>query len=71
MKRLGEIYENDFNYYASLKNTEFFSGVQDELGQSVAVLRELERIANNYERTEIAALMRKKYEMAESKLYAK
>jgi len=54
-----------------LKNTEFFSGVQDELGQSVAVLRELERIANNYERTEIAALMRKKYEMAESKLYAK
>ncbi len=71
MKRLGEIYENDFNYYASLKNTEFFSGVQDELGQSVAVLRELERIANNYERTEIAAIMRKKYEMAESKLYTK
>jgi tetratricopeptide (TPR) repeat protein len=71
MKRLGEVYENDFNYYASLANSEFFKGVQDELGQSVAVFRELERIANNYERTEIASIMRKKYEAAESKLYSK
>ncbi|MFM7903559.1 MAG: hypothetical protein ACKPAD_16435 [Bacteroidota bacterium] len=71
MNRLGEIYQNDFNYYVSLANSEFFSGVQDELGQSIAVFRELERIANNYGRSEIASGMRKKYEAAETRLLGK
>jgi hypothetical protein len=63
MKRLIEVYENDFKYYASLNNTEFFKGVKDGLGQSDYVFREVARIANEYERTEIDSIIRTKYDV--------
>jgi hypothetical protein len=71
MNRLGAIYENDFNYYASLNNTRYFSAIQDEVGQCLAVFRELERIANANGRTEVASAMAKRFEASEKKLYSK
>lgn len=71
MNRLGAIYENDFNYYASLNNTRYFNAIQDEVGQCLAVFRELERIANANGRSEVASSMAKRFEASEKRLYAK
>lgn len=44
-RRIGEIYLDDLNYYASLRGTSHFATVEREAGQAQAVLNELVRLA--------------------------
>jgi hypothetical protein len=71
VKRLADIYENDLGYYTSLGSTKFFSSVQNEAGQCVAVIRELQRISDRAGQKEIAADLQKRFELAEQKFYSR
>lgn len=61
MKRLGEIYENDVEYYHSLLGSLHFNSISDEAGQCLAVFRELDRICTNNGRTKIADEMKARF----------
>jgi hypothetical protein len=49
--RMADIYENELNYYFSLKGTEYLKYVDREMNQAMAIFGELIRIAkaNNQE----------------------
>jgi tetratricopeptide (TPR) repeat protein len=47
VRRLREIYEDNFNYYASLKGTPHFKNAEQEMQQSIAVIQELLRMARD------------------------
>jgi hypothetical protein len=61
MKRLGEIYEDDIEYYHSLLGSRHFNSIQDEAGQCLAVFRELDRICTIHGRTKIAEEMKARF----------
>ena len=69
VKRLAEIYEDDLNYYFSLKGTSYLKGVEKDLNQAMAVYQELIRQAKDAGQTEIADELEKKFKDIEKKYY--
>lgn len=46
VKRLADIYEDDMNYYLSLRGTDYAKSVDRETNQGMAVMQELKRMAS-------------------------
>jgi len=70
LKRLADIYENDIEYYLSLKGTKYFKVVEKDLGQGIAVMQELNRLANNSGQDVLAKEMEARFKNIEKKYYA-
>jgi hypothetical protein len=59
-KRMAEIYENEMDYYLSLKRTSYFSSIDRESNQAYAIYGELIRMARQYGHADVAKEMEKK-----------
>ena len=71
LNRLADIYENDLEYYFSLKGTKYFKLVEREMGQGIAVMQELGRLARNSGQQELAKEMEDRFKVIEGKFYSK
>lgn len=71
IRRLADIYENDLDYYFSLKGTKYFKLVEREMGQGVAVMQELERMARNAGQQQVAKEMEARFKKVEAKYYGR
>ena len=65
--RLADITEDDLNYYFSLGGTQYFSNVERELNQSMAVIMELSRLAKLSKQDKLAADMDARFKKLESR----
>ena len=70
MKRLAEIYENEIEYYLSLKGTKYFKLVEKDLGQGIAVMQELGRMARNSGQDALSEEMEARFKTIEQKYYS-
>jgi hypothetical protein len=70
LKRLADIYEDDLEYYFSLKGTKYFKLVDREMGQALAVMQELGRLARNSGQAPLAKEMEDRFKNIEQKYYA-
>lgn len=71
IRRLAEIYEKEFDYYNSLKGTKYSKLVERELGQSVAVIQELGRLARGSAQADLVKEMDDLFKSVEKKYYDK
>ena len=69
--RMADIYENDIEYYLSLKGTKYFKLVEKDLGQGIAVVQELGRMARNSGQDALTKEMETRYKAIEGKYYGK
>ena len=67
VKRLADIYENDLNYYLSLKGTSYAKGVERETNQGMAVFQELLRLSKIDNQKAITDDLQKRYDQLEAK----
>ncbi|MBS1763925.1 MAG: DUF2723 domain-containing protein [Bacteroidetes bacterium] len=67
VKRLADIYENDLNYYLSLKGTSYAKGVDRETNQGMAVFQELIRLSKIDNQKAITDDLQKRYDQLEAK----
>lgn len=67
IKRLADIYENDLNYYLSLKGTTYAKGVERETNQGMAVFQELLRLSKIDNQKAITDDLQKRYDQLEAK----
>jgi hypothetical protein len=65
-KRMSEIYDNELNYYMSLKGTEYLKFVDRDLNQSLAIYNELIRMATNAGQTELVKQLEPKFRKYEA-----
>jgi hypothetical protein len=61
VKRLAEIYENDLNYYFSLKGTKYIKFVDRDMNQAMAVIQELIRIAKMADQKDLVKELETKF----------
>jgi hypothetical protein len=59
-KRMAAIYENEMDYYLSLKRTSYFSSIDRESNQAYAIYGELIRMAKQYGQSQLGDEMQKK-----------
>jgi len=69
VKRLADIYENDLQYYFSLKGTEYIKGVDRDMNQAMAVFQELQRLSKNAKQTQLSSDLEKRFKELEKKFY--
>jgi tetratricopeptide (TPR) repeat protein len=69
VRRLSEIYQNDAEYYLSLKGTSYYKFIERDLNQSIAIIRELGRMADYADQTELAAELDKTFKDIEKQFY--
>lgn len=67
IKRLADIYENDLNYYLSLKGTSYAKSVDRETNQGMAVFQELLRLSKIDNQKAITDDLQKRYDQLEAK----
>lgn len=67
IKRLADIYENDLNYYFSLKGTSYAKSVDRETNQGMAVFQELLRLSKIDNQKAITDDLQKRYDQLEAK----
>jgi hypothetical protein len=65
-KRMSEIYDNELDYYMSLKGTEYLKFVDRDLNQSLAIYNELIRMATNAGQTELVKQLEPKFRKYEA-----
>jgi len=70
LRRVGDIYENDIEYYLSLKGTKYFKLVERDLGQGLAVMQELTRLSKASGQDELAKESETKFKAIEQKYYS-
>lgn len=61
IKRLAEIYEDDLNYYFSLKGTSYMKHIERDMNQGMAVMQELIRITRAANETELSEELSNKF----------
>lgn len=66
-KRLAEITEDDLNYYFSLAGTPYFSNVERELNQSMAVMMELVKLSKSTKNEALAKDIDDRFKKLEAK----
>ncbi len=69
VKRMLDIYENDLDYYFSLKGTQYYKNVERDMNQSLAVMRELGRMADFADQKDLATEIDKRFKTLEKKFY--
>jgi hypothetical protein len=69
-QRLTEIYEDDVEYYMSLKGTKYFKLVEKDLGQALAVMQELIRMARNAKQDKLVKELEAKFKVIEQQYYS-
>ena len=69
MKRLADIYEDEIEYYMSLKGTKYYKLVEKDLGQGIAVMQELGRMARNSGQEALSKEMETRFKTIEQKYY--
>ncbi|MDQ3050196.1 MAG: DUF2723 domain-containing protein [Bacteroidota bacterium] len=71
LKRLADIYEDDIEYYLSLKGTKYSKLVERDLGQGIAVMQELVRLAKNSGQDALAKELENRFKAIEQKYYSR
>ena len=66
VKRLADIYQNDLQYYLSLKGTPYAKGVERETNQALAVFQELIRLSKLKDQKAITVDLQKRFEQLEA-----
>ncbi|MGI8892948.1 MAG: glycosyltransferase family 117 protein [Bacteroidia bacterium] len=61
IKRLAEIYEDDLNYYFSLRGTSYMQHVERDMNQGMAVMQELIRISRAANETQLSEELSQKF----------
>lgn len=67
VKRLADIYEDDLNYYFSLRGTSYFKSVDREMNQAMAIYQELIRLSKLTNQTAITADLEKRFKKLEER----
>lgn len=71
VKRLAEVYEDDLDYYLSLKGTSWSKSVERESNQAMAVMQELKRMAGVAGQKQLTEELEKKFKALEGRFYSK
>lgn len=66
IRRLAEIYEDDLNYYFSLRGTSYIQHVDREMNQAMAVMQELIRITRAANETELSEEISQKFQVLQA-----
>jgi len=66
VKRLADIYQNDLQYYLSLKGTPYAKGVERETNQALAVFQELIRLSKLKDQKAITDDLQKRFDQLEA-----
>ena len=67
IKRLADIYEDDLNYYFSLRGTSYFKSVDREMNQAMAIYQELIRLSKLTNQTAITTDLEKRFKKLEER----
>ncbi len=70
VRRMADIYEDDLNYYFSLKGTEYLKFVDRDMNQAMAVFQELMRLANNANQKDIVIELEPRFKKLEARFTA-
>lgn len=70
VKRMADIYEDDLNYYLSLKGTEYIKFVDRDMNQAMAVFQELIRLAKTADQKEILKDLEPRFKKLEARFTA-
>lgn len=65
--RMADIYEDELNYYFSLKGTEYLKFVDRELNQAMAIFNELIRVAKVNGQDDIVKQLEPRFKKLEQK----
>lgn len=68
--RLADIYEEDLQYYFSLKGTEYLKSIERDMNQAMAVLQELIRMSKEAGQDSVAANIEKRFKELEKRYYS-
>ena len=68
---MADIYENEIDYYLELKGTKYSKLVERDLGQALAVMQELGRLAKNSGQEDLAKKLEARFKAIEQKYYSK
>jgi hypothetical protein len=61
VRRLAEIYQDNLNYYLSLKGTDYYKSVEPEVGQALYVLQLLPTMVRNAGQSQLSDSLAKKF----------
>lgn len=64
--RMADIYEDDLQYYFSLKGTPYLKFIERDMGQGMAVFQELIRMSQNAGQTEVTKKLQERFKKLES-----
>ena len=70
VKRMADIYEDDLNYYFSLKGTEYIKFVDRDMNQAMAVFQELIRLAKTADQKEVVKNLEPRFKSLEARFTA-
>ena len=70
VKRMADIYEDDLNYYFSLKGTEYIKFVDRDMNQAMAVFQELIRLAKTAGQKDIVKNLEPRFNSLEKRFTA-
>ncbi len=70
LNRLADIYENDIQYYVSLKGTKQYKLVEKDMGQGLAVMQELIRLAKVAKQDAIVKDLEARFKIIEQQYYS-
>jgi hypothetical protein len=65
-KRMADIYEDDLQYYFSLKGTPYLKHVERDMGQAMAIFQELIRMSRGAGQTAIVANLEERFKKLEA-----
>lgn len=65
-KRMADLYEDDLNYYFSLKGTPYLKSIERDMGQAMAIFQELIRMSQAAGQTEIVNNLQARFKKLES-----
>lgn len=70
VKRMADIYEDDLNYYFSLKGTEYIKFIDRDMNQAMAVFQELIRLAKTADQQDIVKNLEPRFKSLETRFTA-
>lgn len=65
VKRLADIYQDDLNYYFSLRKTKYQKQIEREMNQAMAIINELIRLSKLKNQTALTAELEKRFKEIE------
>lgn len=71
LHKLADTYENDIEYYLSLKGTPHYKLIERDMGQALAVMQELIRLARNSKQDALVKELEGRFKTVEQKYYSR